>query len=46
MFLDAGAERFERVCLNAGNRGHIVEIGTADLVRLNAATVVDLAAGA
>src|SRR6478736_956394 len=24
VFLDAGAERFERVCLNAGNRGHIV----------------------
>ena len=34
MFLDAGAERFERVCLNAGNRGHIVEVATADLVRL------------
>ena len=46
VFLDAGAERFERICLNAGNRGHIVEVGTADLVRLTDATVVDLAAGA
>lgn len=44
VFLDAGAERFERICLNAGNRGHIVEVGTADLVRLTGATVVDLAA--
>ena len=45
VFLDAGAERFERICLNAGNRGHIVEVATADLVRLTDATVVDLAAG-
>jgi Cys-tRNA(Pro)/Cys-tRNA(Cys) deacylase len=45
VFLDADSERFERVCLNAGNRGHIVEVGRADLVRLTAATVTDLAAG-
>jgi Cys-tRNA(Pro)/Cys-tRNA(Cys) deacylase len=44
VFLDAGAERFERICLNAGNRGHIVEVPTADLVRLTGATVVDLQA--
>jgi Cys-tRNA(Pro)/Cys-tRNA(Cys) deacylase len=42
VFLDAGAERFERICLNAGNRGHIVEVATADLIRLTGATVVDL----
>jgi Cys-tRNA(Pro)/Cys-tRNA(Cys) deacylase len=46
VFLDTGAERFERICLNAGNRGHIVEVATADLVRLTSATVCDLAAGA
>ena len=45
VFLDEGADRFERICLNAGNRGHIVEVGTADLVRLTGASVVDLAAG-
>ena len=45
VFLDAGAERFERICLNAGNRGQIVEVATADLVRLTAATMIDLAAG-
>ncbi len=44
-FLDAGAQRFDRICLNAGNRGHIVEVATADLVRLTGATVCDLAAG-
>jgi Cys-tRNA(Pro)/Cys-tRNA(Cys) deacylase len=46
VFLDTGAERFERICLNAGNRGHIVELATADLVRLTGATVRELAAGA
>ncbi len=45
VFLDAGAEAFPRICLNAGNRGHIVEVATADLVRLTAAMVVDLRAG-
>ncbi len=45
-FLDSGAERFERICLNAGNRGHIVEVATTDLVRLTGAAVVDLRAGA
>jgi Cys-tRNA(Pro)/Cys-tRNA(Cys) deacylase len=44
VFLDAGAERFERICLNAGNRGHIVEVATADLVRLTDATVAAIAA--
>jgi len=43
-FLDASAEGFARICLNAGNRGHIVEVATADLVELTGATVVDLRA--
>jgi Cys-tRNA(Pro)/Cys-tRNA(Cys) deacylase len=42
VFLEAGAEQFERICLNAGNRGHIVEVGRADLVRLTGAEVCDL----
>lgn len=46
VFLDASAEEFPRICLNAGNRGHIVEVATADLVRLTGATVVDLRAEA
>jgi Cys-tRNA(Pro)/Cys-tRNA(Cys) deacylase len=44
-FLDSAAEEFERICLNAGNRGHIVEVATADLIGLTGATVVDLRAG-
>jgi len=44
VFLDASAEAFPRICLNAGNRGHIVEVATADLVQLTGATVVDLRA--
>jgi Cys-tRNA(Pro)/Cys-tRNA(Cys) deacylase len=43
-FLDSGSEGFERICLNAGNRGHIVEVATADLIRLTDATVCDLRA--
>ena len=45
VFLDSGAERFGRICLNAGNRGHIVEMGVADLVGLTGAAVHDLRAG-
>ena len=44
VFVDAGAEEFPRICLNAGNRGHIVEVATAELVELTGATVVDLRA--
>jgi Cys-tRNA(Pro)/Cys-tRNA(Cys) deacylase len=44
VFLDAGAEEFPRICLNAGNRGHIVEVATADLLRLTGATLTDLRA--
>ena len=46
VFLDEGAQAFERVCLNAGNRGHIVELATADLIRVTRAAVCDLSAGA
>jgi Cys-tRNA(Pro)/Cys-tRNA(Cys) deacylase len=46
VFLDSGAERFERICLNAGNRGHIVEVSVADLVALTGAAVCDLVARA
>jgi Cys-tRNA(Pro)/Cys-tRNA(Cys) deacylase len=46
VFLDASAQGFDRICLNAGNRGHIVEVPTADLVRLTGATVTDLRAEA
>ncbi|HEX3331100.1 MAG TPA: YbaK/EbsC family protein [Gaiellales bacterium] len=44
VFLDASAEESPRICLNAGNRGHIVEVATADLVELTGATLVDLRA--
>jgi len=44
VFLDASAEAFPRICLNAGNRGHIVEVATAALVEPTGATVVDLQA--
>jgi Cys-tRNA(Pro)/Cys-tRNA(Cys) deacylase len=44
VFLDASAGEFPRICLNAGNRGHIVEVATADLLRLTGATLVDLRA--
>jgi len=46
VFLDEGSQAFERVCLNAGNRGHIVELATADLIRVTRAAVCDLSAGA
>jgi Cys-tRNA(Pro)/Cys-tRNA(Cys) deacylase len=45
VFLDATAEGFERVCLNAGGRGQIVELATTDLVRLTGAVRCDLRAG-
>jgi Cys-tRNA(Pro)/Cys-tRNA(Cys) deacylase len=44
VFLDASAAEFPRICLNAGNRGRIVEVSTADLVELTRATLVDLRA--
>jgi Cys-tRNA(Pro)/Cys-tRNA(Cys) deacylase len=42
--LDETAELFERICLNAGGRGKIVELPLADLVRLTGAVTADLQA--
>jgi Cys-tRNA(Pro)/Cys-tRNA(Cys) deacylase len=44
VYLDQSGEAFERICLNAGGRGQIVEVPTAKLVELVGATLVDLAA--
>jgi Cys-tRNA(Pro)/Cys-tRNA(Cys) deacylase len=44
VFLEAQAGQFERVCLNAGARGLIVEVATVDLVRLTSATFAALQA--
>jgi Cys-tRNA(Pro)/Cys-tRNA(Cys) deacylase len=46
VFLDSGAAGFERICLNGGNRGHIVEVATADLIALTGAELGDLRAPA
>ena len=42
--LDATAARFERICLNGGGRGTIVEVPLADLVHLTGAVSADLQA--
>jgi Cys-tRNA(Pro)/Cys-tRNA(Cys) deacylase len=42
VFIDESALAHERVCLNAGGRGEIVEVATADLVPHVSATVADL----
>jgi Cys-tRNA(Pro)/Cys-tRNA(Cys) deacylase len=44
VFLDETAALYERICLNAGGRGHIAEVGRADLVALTGARLVPLAA--
>jgi Cys-tRNA(Pro)/Cys-tRNA(Cys) deacylase len=44
VYLDASAGELERICLNAGGRGQIVELGTAELVELVGARLVDLSA--
>lgn len=44
VYLDASGGEFERICLNAGGRGQIVEVGAAELVQLVDAHLVDLAA--
>lgn len=44
VYLDARGGEFERICLNAGGRGQIVEVGAAELVQLVDAHLVDLAA--
>ena len=44
VYLDRSGEAFERICLNAGGRGQIVEVATVELAELLGATLVDLAA--
>ena len=44
VFVDESALRFPRVCLNAGGRGMIVELPTADLVAVTGAVAADLLA--
>ena len=44
VYLDAGGGGLDRICLNAGGRGQIVEMGATELVRLVDAQLVDLAA--
>jgi Cys-tRNA(Pro)/Cys-tRNA(Cys) deacylase len=42
VYLDATGADFDRICLNAGGRGQIVEMGPADLVQLVDARLADL----
>jgi Cys-tRNA(Pro)/Cys-tRNA(Cys) deacylase len=42
VYLDERLAAFEKVCINGGGRGAIVELKTSDLVRLLKPTVVDL----
>jgi Cys-tRNA(Pro)/Cys-tRNA(Cys) deacylase len=44
VFLDSSATAHDRICLNAGRRGALVEVATDDLVRLTDATPADLSA--
>lgn len=44
VYLDRSGEAFEQICLNAGGRGQIVEVRTAELAGVVGATVADLAA--
>jgi len=44
VYLDESGGEFERICLNAGGRGQIVELDTLELVELVGARLVDLAA--
>lgn len=44
VYLERSAAAFPRVCLNAGGRGQIVEVATADLLALTGARIEDLAA--
>jgi Cys-tRNA(Pro)/Cys-tRNA(Cys) deacylase len=40
-YLDSTAESFERIYVNAGQRGVMVGVGVADLLRVLGATVID-----
>jgi Cys-tRNA(Pro)/Cys-tRNA(Cys) deacylase len=44
VYLDTSGGGFDRICLNAGGRGQIVELDASELVRLVGAQLVDLAA--
>ena len=44
VYLDESGGELERICLNAGGRGQIVELGTLELVELVGAQLVDLSA--
>jgi Cys-tRNA(Pro)/Cys-tRNA(Cys) deacylase len=44
VFLDASALGHDRICLNAGGRGAIVDVATGQLIALVDAVAVDLAA--
>lgn len=44
VFLDASALDHDRICLNAGGRGAIVDVATGQLIALVDAVAVDLAA--
>jgi Cys-tRNA(Pro)/Cys-tRNA(Cys) deacylase len=46
VFLDTSALGHDRICLNAGGRGAIVEVATDQLITLIDAATVDLAAAA
>jgi Cys-tRNA(Pro)/Cys-tRNA(Cys) deacylase len=46
VFVDQSALEFERMCLNAGGRGKIVELATPALFELTSATAADLRAAA
>lgn len=45
VYLDSTALHHDRVCLNAGGRGKIVELDTAELMKLTSASPADLSAG-
>jgi Cys-tRNA(Pro)/Cys-tRNA(Cys) deacylase len=44
VYLDRTTAGFPRLCINAGGRGQIVELATADLVALTGARIADIAA--
>jgi Cys-tRNA(Pro)/Cys-tRNA(Cys) deacylase len=44
VYLDESCAGFHRICLNAGGRGQIVEVGTSELVQLVGARLAGLAA--
>jgi len=43
VYLDTSGGGLDHICLNAGGRGQIVEVGASELVRLVGAQLADLA---